>query len=170
MVGVIILGVSAALLNDAFFNFLPPVTVAGAADALLTPFGPTDAARLLGVASGVTPKELFAGVTYDEWSPFTISLFTAVFFSFSAATFFAFFNGFPCDGRDAKPPLSIIINSCSFFTFVLYTLFFPFFPMPDAEPSPPLYIPSPPFASELLLVVVVLLLLLLFVSLFLLDL
>ena len=36
MVGVIILGVSAALLNDAFFNFLPPVTVAGAADALLT--------------------------------------------------------------------------------------------------------------------------------------
>ena len=35
----------------------------------------------------MTP-ELFAGVTYDEWSPFTISLFTTVFFSFSAATFF----------------------------------------------------------------------------------
>ena len=59
-----ILGVSAALLKDALFSFLPTdATVAGAAITVPTPFvGPTDAARLLGVASGVTPKELFAGV------------------------------------------------------------------------------------------------------------
>jgi hypothetical protein len=62
IVGVTMLGVSAALLNEVLFSFLPPVTVDGAVVATATPFGPTDAARLLGVASGVTPKELFAGV------------------------------------------------------------------------------------------------------------